>query len=160
MMPDCEKSGYGVFTADNKYLVFDAAGNEQAAAAQRSIQKERQSEGQSQGRRRWRNNQGCEPEAAMKRPPDWRSLMVHLATMRLSRRPAPPLALALLAALLVQTAVMSQSPPKIDVSKLGPQVGERVPDFSLKDQNGKPWTVQSIMGPKGAMLVFYRSADW
>ena len=96
----------------------------------------------------------------MKRPPDWRSLMVHLATMRLSRRPAPPLALALLAALLVQTAVMSQSPPKIDVSKLGPQLGERVPDFSLKDQNGKPWTVQSIMGPKGAMLVFYRSADW
>ena len=48
----------------------------------------------------------------------------------------------------------------IDVSKLGPQVGERVPDFSLKDQNGTVWTLQSIMGPKGAMLVFYRSADW
>ena len=50
--------------------------------------------------------------------------------------------------------------PKIDVSKLGPQVGERVPDFSLNDQNGKTWTLQSIMEPKGAMLVFYRSADW
>ena len=49
---------------------------------------------------------------------------------------------------------------KIDVSKLGPQVGERVPDFSLSDQNGKTWTLQSIMGPKGAMLVFIRSADW
>jgi hypothetical protein len=49
---------------------------------------------------------------------------------------------------------------KIDVSKLGPQVGERVPDFALKDQNGKTQTVQSIMGPKGAMLVFIRSADW
>jgi hypothetical protein len=36
MMPDCEKSGYGVFTTDNKYLVFDAAGNEQAAAALKS----------------------------------------------------------------------------------------------------------------------------
>lgn len=48
----------------------------------------------------------------------------------------------------------------VDVSKLGPQVGERVPDFSLKDQNGKTWTLQSILGPKGAMLVFYRSADW
>src|SRR5438876_5741067 len=60
-------------------------------------------------------------------------------------------------------SAMSQSaPPRtpIDVSKLGPQVGERVPDFSLKDQNGKIWTLQSIMGPKGAMLVFYRSADW
>ena len=49
---------------------------------------------------------------------------------------------------------------KIDVSKLGPQVGERVPDFSLKDQHGKTWTLPSIMGPKGAMLVFVRSADW
>lgn len=56
-----------------------------------------------------------------------------------------------------------QSPParqRIDVSKLGPQVGERVPDFTLKDQNGKSQTLQSIMGPKGAMLVFFRSADW
>jgi hypothetical protein len=48
----------------------------------------------------------------------------------------------------------------IDVSKLGPQVGERVPDFNLKDQNGKSWTLPSVMGPKGAMLVFFRSADW
>lgn len=49
---------------------------------------------------------------------------------------------------------------KIDVSKLGPQVGERVPDFSLKDQTGQTRTLQSIMGPRGAMLVFIRSADW
>ena len=86
--------------------------------------------------------------------------MLHLTTMRLSRRLEPRLAVTLLAALLAQTAVMAQSPTRIDVSKLGPQVGERVPDFTLKDQNGKTWTLQSIMGPKGAMLVFYRSADW
>ena len=49
---------------------------------------------------------------------------------------------------------------RIDVSELGPQVGERVPDFSLQDQNGKTWTRQSIMGPQGAMLVFVRSANW
>lgn len=48
----------------------------------------------------------------------------------------------------------------IDVSKLGPQVGTRVPDFTMTDQNGKTWTLQSVMGPEGAMLVFYRSADW
>ncbi len=48
----------------------------------------------------------------------------------------------------------------VDLSKLGPQVGQRVPDFNLKDQNGKSWTRDTIMGPKGAMLVFYRSADW
>ncbi len=86
--------------------------------------------------------------------------MIHLRTMGLSRCPAARLAVILLAALLAQAAVMAQSPTRIDVSKLGPQVGERVPDFSLKDQNGKTWTRQSIMGPKGAMLVFYRSADW
>jgi hypothetical protein len=39
MMPNCEKSGYGVFTADNKYLVFDAAGNDQAMAALKATKK-------------------------------------------------------------------------------------------------------------------------
>ena len=69
---------------------------------------------------------------------------------------------AVLASLLIQAPGLAQTTPrqKIDVSKLGPQVGERVPDFSLKDQNGKLWALQSIMGPKGAMLVFERSADW
>ena len=52
------------------------------------------------------------------------------------------------------------APTKIDVSKLGPQVGQIVPDFQLTDQNGKQWTRASIMGPKGALLLFYRSADW
>lgn len=49
---------------------------------------------------------------------------------------------------------------RIDVSKLGPQVGQTVPDFSLSDQTGKVWTRRAIMGPKGALLLFYRSADW
>lgn len=48
----------------------------------------------------------------------------------------------------------------VNVAKLGPQVGQRVPDFSLKDPQGKVWTRDSIMGPNGAMLVFFRSADW
>jgi hypothetical protein len=42
----------------------------------------------------------------------------------------------------------------------GPNVGEAVPDFRLEDQNGKTQTLRSILGPKGALLVFYRSADW
>ena len=49
---------------------------------------------------------------------------------------------------------------KINVSKLGPQVGERVPEFTLRDQHGTPRTLPSTMGPKGVMLVFIRSADW
>jgi hypothetical protein len=70
------------------------------------------------------------------------------------------LTLTLLAGLLAATAQSPSGRKSIDVSTLGPQVGERVPDFSLKDPNGKSWTLQSIMGPKGAMLVFVRSADW
>jgi cytochrome oxidase Cu insertion factor (SCO1/SenC/PrrC family) len=49
---------------------------------------------------------------------------------------------------------------KIDVSKLGPQVGQRVPDFSLTDQTGRVRTLRSIAGTRGTMLVFLRSADW
>lgn len=48
----------------------------------------------------------------------------------------------------------------VDVARLGPQVGQRVPDFSLPDQTGRVRTLDSIMGPRGAMLVFLRSADW
>src|SRR6266853_2858179 len=47
-----------------------------------------------------------------------------------------------------------------DVQKVGPQVGTRVPDFSLPDQHGQTRTLQSLMGAKGLMLVFFRSADW
>jgi peroxiredoxin len=35
-----------------------------------------------------------------------------------------------------------------------------VPDFRLADQNGTEHTLHSILGPKGALLVFFRSADW
>ena len=44
--------------------------------------------------------------------------------------------------------------------KSGPGVGQQVPAFSAKNQEGRNQTLKSIMGPKGAMLVFFRSADW
>jgi hypothetical protein len=67
--------------------------------------------------------------------------------------------LALLTVFL-EPAYSQQAREKVDVSKLGPQVGQRVPDFRLTDQFGNVQTLASIMGPKGAMLVFFRSADW
>jgi cytochrome oxidase Cu insertion factor (SCO1/SenC/PrrC family) len=67
------------------------------------------------------------------------------------------IALVLLAAM---TASGQPAPPKIDVTKLGPQVGGRIADFRLQDQNGKVWTRDSLMGSNGLMLVFSRSADW
>lgn len=53
-----------------------------------------------------------------------------------------------------------QQPSAIDVNRLGPQVGTAVPSFSLRDQTGRLQTLQSVMGAKGAILVFFRSADW
>ena len=44
--------------------------------------------------------------------------------------------------------------------KAGPEVGSTVPPFEAPDQNGRTQNLQSILGPKGALLVFYRSADW
>ena len=63
---------------------------------------------------------------------------------------------------VVTTAALAgaQTRTPVNVSSLGPQVGEQVPDFSLPDQNGEVWTRESIMGPNGAMLVFFRSANW
>ncbi|HQZ40763.1 MAG TPA: peroxiredoxin family protein, partial [Vicinamibacterales bacterium] len=60
-----------------------------------------------------------------------------------------------------QMAAQQTAPPPLpNVQKLGPQVGTRVPDFTLVDQKGQSRTLASLMGPKGLMLVFYRSADW
>jgi len=76
-------------------------------------------------------------------------------------RPVPsPIIVFLLGLLAGLLQPNSPVRTRIDVSKLGPQVGQRVPDFNLKDQHGTSWTLKSIMGPKGAMLVFFRSADW
>jgi hypothetical protein len=65
--------------------------------------------------------------------------------------------LAISTIVLGSVGLTAQAP---DVDALGPQVGARVPDFRLVDQNGRPHTLASAMGPKGAMLVFFRSADW
>jgi cytochrome oxidase Cu insertion factor (SCO1/SenC/PrrC family) len=47
-----------------------------------------------------------------------------------------------------------------DVTALGPQVGEKAPDFTLSDQHGRARSLASLTGEKGLVLGFYRSADW
>ena len=44
--------------------------------------------------------------------------------------------------------------------KTGPEVGERIPDFAALDQNGVRRTFDQIKGPNGALVFFFRSADW
>ena len=61
---------------------------------------------------------------------------------------------------VMQAPANTQDREAIDVASLGPQVGERIPEFALPDQNGTVQTLESIMGEEGAMIVFHRSADW
>ena len=42
----------------------------------------------------------------------------------------------------------------------GPAVGASIPAFEVSDSNGKLQTLSSLSGPKGLLLVFFRSADW
>ena len=42
----------------------------------------------------------------------------------------------------------------------GPAVGTPMPPFEAHDQNGKLQTLKGILGPNGAAIVFFRSADW
>jgi cytochrome oxidase Cu insertion factor (SCO1/SenC/PrrC family) len=48
----------------------------------------------------------------------------------------------------------------IDVDALGPRVGDALPAFSLRDQHGEARSLTSLLGSNGAVIVFFRSADW
>ena len=50
--------------------------------------------------------------------------------------------------------------PTDDDEQTGLAIGTRIPDFQAIDQNGDSRDFDSIKGPNGAMLLFYRSADW
>ena len=45
-------------------------------------------------------------------------------------------------------------------SQSGPEVGDKIPSFSLPDQNGRIQDFGSLAGPNGLLILFYRSADW
>ncbi len=42
----------------------------------------------------------------------------------------------------------------------GLQPGAKAPAFDLRDQSGKQQTLDSLAGPNGLLLLFFRSADW
>ena len=54
----------------------------------------------------------------------------------------------------------SVTTPAVDLEAVGPKVGATIPDFSLPDQHGEMRSLKSLLGPKGTVLVFFRSADW
>lgn len=80
---------------------------------------------------------------------------------RMSRIVGGAVVCALFSLIVHATAQQSAPQPALpDVQRLGPQVGTRVPELTLLDQKGQSRTLASLMGAKGLMLVFYRSADW
>ena len=58
----------------------------------------------------------------------------------------------------VTATALAQAPVNLD--RVGPAVGTAAPAFSLPDARGTTRTLQSLLGPKGALIVFNRSADW
>ena len=42
----------------------------------------------------------------------------------------------------------------------GPEIGAKVPDFTLPDQSGRSRSLHDLTGPNGLLLIFSRSADW
>jgi cytochrome oxidase Cu insertion factor (SCO1/SenC/PrrC family) len=59
------------------------------------------------------------------------------------------------------TRQQSSTPaPMVDVETVGPRVGDALPEFSLRDQDGHMRTLKSLLGSSGAVIVFFRSADW
>ena len=75
--------------------------------------------------------------------------------------------IVVVAAVLATTCLMQAEvqksgtpPPTIDLDRLGPQIGAHLADFTLRDQRGEAHPLKSLLGPKGALIVFFRSADW
>jgi sulfoxide reductase heme-binding subunit YedZ len=73
-----------------------------------------------------------------------------------STMPVHHVSLLLFGVLLLASSVLAQN-AAFDV---GIKVGQRIPSFKLSDQNGSLRDFTSVKGPKGAVLLFFRSADW
>ena len=43
---------------------------------------------------------------------------------------------------------------------IGLAVGQKAPDFSARDEFGHVQTLETLKGPNGTVLLFFRSADW
>ncbi|HXY23936.1 MAG TPA: hypothetical protein VEI73_04755 [Candidatus Acidoferrum sp.] len=48
----------------------------------------------------------------------------------------------------------------LELMSIGLAIGQKAPAFSARDQFGHTQTLDSLKGPNGTVLLFFRSADW
>ena len=61
---------------------------------------------------------------------------------------------------LLLAAALAPSPVPSAPGTLGPAIGQSLPTFRLLDQDGRPQDFESLRGPKGLLLLFFRSVVW
>ena len=49
---------------------------------------------------------------------------------------------------------------RVEPMAIGLAVGQKAPEFSLRDQFGRVQSLDSLKGANGTVLLFFRSADW
>jgi len=47
-----------------------------------------------------------------------------------------------------------------ELMSIGLAVGQKAPDFSARDEFGRTQSLETLKGPNGTVLLFFRSADW
>jgi hypothetical protein len=69
------------------------------------------------------------------------------------------LVLCLVALPFIAQSQQSEFDPNANL-KTGPEVGQKIPEFSAVDQTGRVRDFDSLKGRKGLVLFFNRSVDW
>jgi cytochrome oxidase Cu insertion factor (SCO1/SenC/PrrC family) len=52
------------------------------------------------------------------------------------------------------------SSPHVPYPSTGPNVGQKTPPFTARDQFGHTISSETLKGTNGTVLLFFRSADW
>jgi len=52
------------------------------------------------------------------------------------------------------------SSPSLPSPSTGPNVGQKMPSFTARDQFGQTISSETLKGTNGTVLLFFRSADW
>jgi peroxiredoxin len=59
-----------------------------------------------------------------------------------------------------RASIAARRATETPLSNVGLAVGARIPEFRALDENRREQTFDTIRGPNGAVVYFYRSADW